>query len=77
MAYFSKFYQVEVRDEIAREFTNSKGEVDDMMAGLHEIRVRKTEKKYDLKELAKKVEAKQSKTLKKEGVEGLRVRKTD
>ena len=72
MAYFSKFYQVEVKDEIAREFTNSKGEVDDMMAGLHEIRVRKTEKKYDLKELAKKVEAKQSKTLKKEEVEGLR-----
>jgi len=72
MAYFSKFYQVEVKDEIAREFTNSKGEVDDMMAGLHEIRVRKTEKKYDLKELAKKVGARQSKTLKKEEVEGLR-----
>ncbi|MEW6378263.1 MAG: hypothetical protein AB1611_01515 [bacterium] len=51
MAYFSKFYQVEVRDEIAREFSNSKGEVDDMMAGLHEIRVRRAEKKYDLKKL--------------------------
>ncbi|HDH04395.1 MAG TPA: hypothetical protein ENH01_01585 [Nitrospirae bacterium] len=55
MAYFSEFYQVEVRDEIAKEFTNSQGEVDDMMAGLHEIRVRKAEKKYDLKELSKKV----------------------
>ncbi len=55
MAYFSEFYQVEVRDEIAKEFTNSQGKVDDMMAGLHEIRVRKAEKKYDLKELSKKV----------------------
>lgn len=44
MAYFSKFYQIEVREEIAKEFTNSKGDVDDMMAGLHEIRVRKAEK---------------------------------
>jgi len=49
MSYFSEFYRVEVRDEIAREFANSKGEVDDMMAGLHEIRVRRAEKKYDLK----------------------------
>jgi hypothetical protein len=57
MTYFSEFYRVEVRDEIVREFTNSKGEVDDMMAGLHEIRVRRAEKKYDLKELAKKVES--------------------
>ena len=56
MAYFSKFYRVDVRDEIAREFTNSKGEVDDMMAGLHEIRVRKAEKKYDLNELTQKVQ---------------------
>ena len=53
MAYFSKFYQVEVREEIAKEFTNSRGEVDDMMAGLHEIRVRKAEKKYNLKDLEK------------------------
>jgi hypothetical protein len=58
MGYFSEFYQIEVRDEIVREFTNSKGEVDDMMAGLHEIRVRKAEKKYDLKELAKKIKSK-------------------
>ena len=51
MPYFSEFYQVEVRDEIAKEFTNSLGEVDDMMAGLHEIRVRRAEKEYDLKAL--------------------------
>lgn len=57
MTYFSEFYRVDVRDEIAREFTNSKGVVDDMMAGLHEIRVRRAEKRYDLKELAKKVES--------------------
>lgn len=55
MTYFSEFYRIEVRDEIAKEFTNSKGKVDDMMAGLHEIRVRRAEKKYDLKELAAKV----------------------
>jgi len=55
MSYYSKFYRVEVREEIAKEFTNSKGEVDDMMAGLHEIRVRKAEREYDLKELSKKV----------------------
>jgi predicted nucleic acid-binding Zn-ribbon protein len=55
MSYFSKFYQVDVRDSIAKEFTNSKGEVDDMMAGLHEIRVRMAEKEFDLKELESKV----------------------
>lgn len=55
MTYFSKFYQVEVRDSIAKEFMNSKGEVDDMMAGLHEIRVRMAEKEYDLKELEARV----------------------
>lgn len=38
MPYFSQFYQVEVRDSIAREFTDANGVVDDMMAGLHEIR---------------------------------------
>jgi len=54
MAYFSRFYQVEVREEIAKEFTNSKGEVDDMMAGLHEVRLREAEKEYELKELANK-----------------------
>ncbi len=43
MTYFSKFYKVEVRDDIAREFTDSEGKVDDMMAGLHEIRARLAE----------------------------------
>jgi hypothetical protein len=52
MPYFSEFFQVEVRDEIAREFTNPLGEVDDMMAGLHEIRVRRAEKDFDLEVLA-------------------------
>ena len=55
MSYFSKFYQVDVRESIAKEFTNSRGEVDDMMAGLHEIRVRMAEKEYNLKELETKV----------------------
>jgi len=55
MPYFSKFYQVEVRAEIAKEFINSLGEVDDMMAGLHEIRVRRAEKEYDLKALAERL----------------------
>ena len=58
MSYFSKFYQVEVREGIAREFTNSKGEVDDMMAGLHEIRVRMAEKEYNLKKLERKAKGK-------------------
>lgn len=44
ISYFSEFYKIEVREEIVKEFTNSKGEVDDMMAGLHEVRVRKAEK---------------------------------
>ena len=60
MSYFSKFYQVDVRESIAKEFTNSRGEVDDMMAGLHEIRVRMAEKEYDLEELeakAKRIKA--------------------
>ncbi len=60
MSYFSEFYQVKVRDDIAKEFTNSKGEVDDMMAGLHEIRIRRAEKKYDLKKLTGEVESKVS-----------------
>ena len=54
MSYFSRFYQVDVRESIAKEFTNSKGEVDDMMAGLHEIRIRMAEKEYDLRELERK-----------------------
>lgn len=55
MSYFSEFYQVDVRESIVKEFKNSRGEIDDMMAGLHEIRVRNAEKKYDIKELEKKV----------------------
>lgn len=55
MPYFSEFYQVEVRDEIAKEFTNSLGEVDDMMAGLHEIRVRRAEKEFNLKALEERL----------------------
>lgn len=54
MVYYSKFYGVEVRESVAKEFTNSRGEVDDMMAGLHEIRVRRAEKEFGLEELEKK-----------------------
>jgi len=56
MSYFSQYYQIDVRESIAKEFTNSRGEVDDMMAGLHEIRVRMAEKEYNLKELEAKLE---------------------
>ncbi|HHT9133939.1 MAG TPA: hypothetical protein ACFYD2_03465 [Candidatus Avalokitesvara rifleensis] len=55
MSYFSVFYRIEVRDEIAAEFTNSLGEVDDMMAGLHEIRLRRAEKRFDLRTLTERV----------------------
>lgn len=55
MPYFSKFYQIEVRDSIAKEFTDINGKVDDMMAGLHEIRVRQAEQKYDLQKLEKTI----------------------
>lgn len=55
MPYFSEFYKVEVRNEIAKEFTDASGRVDDMMAGLHEIRVRRAEKEYDLEALAEKL----------------------
>lgn len=55
MPYFSVFYQIEVRDEIAAEFTNSLGDVDDMMAGLHEIRLRRAEKQFDLRTLTERV----------------------
>ncbi len=60
MSYFSEFYKVEVRDSIAKEFTNSRGEVDDMMAGLHEIRVRMAEKEYNLKDLEERVKEKKT-----------------
>jgi hypothetical protein len=65
MSYFSEFYQIEVRENIAKEFTNSKGEVDDMMAGLHEIRARLAEREFNLEELeARKKESERgSKTL--------------
>lgn len=43
MSYWSIFYEIEVRDEIAQEFTDETGRVDDMMAGLHEIRARMAE----------------------------------
>ena len=62
MTYISKFYQVDVREDIAKEFTNSRGEVDDMMAGLHEIRVRMAEKDYNLRELAVKMKRDKSRT---------------
>jgi hypothetical protein len=61
MSYFSEYYQIDVRDDIAKEFTNSRGEVDDMMAGLHEIRVRMAEKEYNLKELEAKLKRNKSK----------------
>ena len=54
MPYFSKFYKVWVRNSITKEFTNSKGKVDDMMAGLHEIRVRLAKKEYVREKLEKK-----------------------
>ncbi len=57
MPYFSKFYQIEVRDEIAQEFTNSLGEVDDMLAGLHEIRARMAEEDPWLKRLHRDLES--------------------
>lgn len=49
---FSQFYKIWVRPSIAREFTDAKGDFDDMMAGLHEIRARMTEKRRTL-ELAR------------------------
>ena len=40
MPYHSRFFDVDVRDEIAREFTGPDQRVDDMLAGLHEVRAR-------------------------------------
>jgi len=51
MSYFSTFYQIEVRDEIVKEFTDLEGDVDDMMAGLHEVRARLGEEDPWLREL--------------------------
>lgn len=44
MDYKSHFYDVNVRKEITREFTRFDGTIDDMMAGLHEVRARIAEK---------------------------------
>jgi hypothetical protein len=63
MPFFSTFYGIEVRDEITQEFTDSSGNVDDMMAGLHEIRARLAEEDPWLKQLhnnLKKVKRKKS-----------------
>jgi hypothetical protein len=43
MSYYSKFCGIEVREEIAREFTGWDGVVEDVMAGLHEVRARHAE----------------------------------
>lgn len=51
MSYFSTFYGIEVRDEITLEFTDSAGNVDDMLAGLHEVRARMAEQHPWLKQL--------------------------
>jgi len=51
MSFFSKFYNIEVRDEIAKEFTDSSDIVDDMMAGLHEIRAKLSQEDKWLKDL--------------------------
>lgn len=56
--YKSKLFNIEVRNEITKEFTDVTGKVDDMLAGLHEIRVRIAEKKYDITKLTKKIEKK-------------------
>ncbi len=69
MTYFSKFYGVDVRESIAKEFTDSSGEVDDMMAGLHEIRVRMAEKKYNIKDLEEKIRRNQRNKTAKQKVE--------
>lgn len=61
MPFFSKFYEIEVRDEIAKEFTDSSGEVDDMMAGLHEIRARLSEEDTWLKKLHDNLREKETK----------------
>lgn len=45
MAYHSDLFDIDVRDEIAREFTDGTGKVDDMMAGLHEVRERLAEER--------------------------------
>jgi hypothetical protein len=57
MPYFSKFYGIEVRDEIAKEWTDENGKVDDMMAGLHEVRARQAESAFDLKTIEQKLKA--------------------
>ena len=44
MAYFSEIWRIEVRDEIAAEFTFPDGTVDDNLAGLHEARARLAER---------------------------------
>lgn len=54
MPYYSRFYAIEVRDEIAEEFREPDGSIDDMMAGLHEIRARLAEQKYNLAELERR-----------------------
>ncbi len=43
MPCFSQIWGVEVRDEIAREFTTPDGTIDDNLAGLHEVRARMME----------------------------------
>ena len=58
MVYFSKFYELEVREEIVKEFTDREGKVDDMMAGLHEIRARLAEENPWLKNIHKNVKQK-------------------
>lgn len=50
MPYWSKTWSVEVRDEVAKEFVRPDGLIDDMLAGLHEIRARLGEKRVRARE---------------------------
>lgn len=52
--YFSRTWGVEVRPNIAREFTYNNKFFDENLAGLHEIRARLAEKGYPLKEVGLK-----------------------
>jgi len=52
MPYFSHYWQIAVRESIVQKWTDRQGKVDDMMAGLHEIRARLVAEDPELQKFA-------------------------
>lgn len=54
MPYYSQFWGIFVRDDIAKEFQRPDGTIHDSLAGLHELYAQETEALYEVAELERR-----------------------